>query len=83
MFKYYANDFFSLIVAIILIVAIFIASMVLFLWLWKCIAVAVFGLPMLTFWQGVGLQVLCSMLFKVNPGQFIKVIPVEDEEEEK
>ena len=83
MLKYHVNDFISMIVAILLIVAVFMASMVLFLWLWKCIAVAIFGLPMLTFWQGVGLRILCSMLFKTNPGQLVKVMPEENEEEEK
>lgn len=34
------------------------------LWLWKLIAVGVFGLKDLTFWQFFGLTLLCNYLFK-------------------
>lgn len=44
------------------------ASFVFQLWLWKIIMVAIFGLPMLTFWQMVGLNILIwSFTGHVNP----------------
>ena len=32
------------------------------LWLWNWLMPVIFGLPMLTFWQAVGLVVLCRLL---------------------
>lgn len=36
------------------------------LWLWNVIAVAIFGLPSLTFLQFIGLQMLIGMIFPQN-----------------
>lgn len=36
-------------------------SVVFQVWLWKVIAVAIFGLPQLSFWQMVGLDFLIDM----------------------
>lgn len=35
---------------------------VLVMWLWNWLMPSLFGLPMLTFWQAVGLLVLCRLL---------------------
>ena len=32
--------------------------------LWNAIVPDIFGLPTITFWQALGLSVLCSLLFK-------------------
>jgi hypothetical protein len=37
------------------------------LWLlWNCLMPTIFGLPHITFWQAVGLNILTSILFKSN-----------------
>jgi high-affinity Fe2+/Pb2+ permease len=39
------------------------------MWLWNWLMPAIFGLPIITFWQAVGLLVLSHMLFKSHaPG---------------
>lgn len=35
--------------------------------LWGAIAISVFGLPALSYWQFSGLYILCNILFKSNP----------------
>ena len=32
--------------------------------LWNCLMPVIFKLPSITFWQALGLNVLCSVLFK-------------------
>ena len=49
-------------IAIIAIV-FFIGFNFIAVWLWGAIAVAVFGLPALNFWQMLGLRVLISLIF--------------------
>jgi hypothetical protein len=34
------------------------------MWLWNMIIVAVFGAPILSYWQAYGLCIICSILFK-------------------
>lgn len=34
------------------------------MWLWNWLVPAIFGLPALSYWQAVGLTVLCHLLFK-------------------
>jgi hypothetical protein len=34
------------------------------MWLWNWLMPALFGLPVITYWQAVGLFVLCHLLFK-------------------
>ena len=34
------------------------------MWLWNWLMPAIFGLPVITFWQAVGLLVLSHLLFK-------------------
>jgi energy-coupling factor transporter transmembrane protein EcfT len=52
------NGAFQLLIFILIVLGLLFASIVFQLWLWKIIMVAVFGLPMLTFWQMVGLDLL-------------------------
>ena len=52
------NGAFQLLIFILIVLGLLFASIVFQLWLWKIIMVAVFGLPMLTFWQMVGLDFL-------------------------
>lgn len=52
------NGWFQLLIFILIVLGLLFASIVFQLWLWKIIMVAVFGLPMLTFWQMVGLNFL-------------------------
>jgi len=48
--------------SIILTILLWVLSILLGLWLWKIIAVGVFGLKMLSFWQFVGLKILIWFL---------------------
>lgn len=67
------SGWFQLLVFILIVLGLLFASIVFQLWLWKIIMVAVFGLPMLTFWQMVGLDFLFwTFTGKVN-GDFIKI----------
>ena len=43
---------------LLLVFAIWLALITFHLWLWNVIAVAIFGLPELTFWQFIGLNIL-------------------------
>lgn len=52
------NGGFQLLIFILVTLGLLFVSIVFQLWLWKVIMVAVFGLPMLTFWQMVGLDIL-------------------------
>lgn len=52
------NGAFQLLIFILIVLGLLFASIVFQLWLWKIVMVAVFGLPMLTFWQMVGLDLL-------------------------
>lgn len=52
------NGGFQLLIFILVTLGLLFVSIVFQLWLWKIIMVAVFGLPMLTFWQMVGLDFL-------------------------
>lgn len=49
---------------ILFCIAIWFAGTSFYLWLYGVIAVKIFGLPALSFWQFVGLEMLCSALFK-------------------
>ena len=57
-----------LILVFIVVLGLFFGLMCIFnaigLWLWTTIAVNIFGLPALTFWQFFGLNWLCTFLFK-------------------
>jgi len=35
-------------------------------WLWNWLMPLIFGLTKITFWQALGLNLLCGMLFKSN-----------------
>lgn len=48
---------------ILLCLAIIFALTCFHLWLWGVIAVKIFGLPALNFWQFVGLKILARSLF--------------------
>lgn len=52
------NGGFQLLIFILIVLGLLFVSIVFQLWLWKIIMVAIFGLPMLTFWQMVGLDFL-------------------------
>ena len=34
------------------------------MWLWNMIIVAMFGAPILSYWQAYGICIICSILFK-------------------
>lgn len=62
------GEFFGL---LLLIIAIWFALTTFYLWLWKVIAVGIFGLPQLSFWQYVGFELLIRSLTAHNDiGQF-------------
>lgn len=52
----------QLLVFIFVILGLLFAIIVFQLWLWKIIFVAAFGLPQLTFWQMVALDIFCDTL---------------------
>lgn len=52
----------QLFVFILVTLGILFAIIVFQLWLWKIIFVAAFGLPQLTFWQMVALNIFCDTL---------------------
>lgn len=49
--------------AFILGIILFLLVLAVGCWLWGVIAVSIFGLPELTYWQFAGLYVICNMLF--------------------
>ena len=53
------NGLFMAVVVILLIVGVYWLGF----WLWGLIAVAKFGLPILTLWEYLGMSVLLSLLF--------------------
>ena len=38
------------------------------MWLWNWLMPLIFGLPTITFWQAVGLYLLCGVLFNQTSG---------------
>lgn len=52
----------QLFVFILIMFGLLFAIIVFQLWLWKIIFVAAFGLPQLTFWQMVALNIFCDIL---------------------
>jgi hypothetical protein len=48
---------------LILAIAVWFALNVFYLWLWSIIAVKIFALPALNFWQMIGLRLLTRSLF--------------------
>lgn len=62
------GEFFGL---LLLAIAIWFALTTFYVWLWKVIAVGIFELPKLSFWQFVGLELLTRSLTAHNDiGQF-------------
>ena len=57
------ENFLGCLGAIVLTVAVFLLCGLIVWWLWGAIAVAAFGLPVLTYWQCYGLLWLCNLLF--------------------
>lgn len=62
------NNFFTNLVAFI-VALVFVAIFALILafpvmWLWNWIMPAVFGLIKITFWQALGINLLCGFLFR-------------------
>ena len=53
---------------LLIAVAVWISFTYLGVWLWKMIMVQIFGLPALSFWQFVGLDMLISLLFPTYNG---------------
>lgn len=67
------DDFLNAIHAILFVIIIFLFIVILFgapvMWLWNALMPVIFGLGRISFWQAVGLSLLCTMLFgKVNIG---------------
>lgn len=54
----YGGGFFLLLILIALLTGIPVY------FLWNALMPDIFGLPEITFWQALGLSVLCSLLFK-------------------
>ena len=50
------------IIAVVVVMGVIMALPVMWLWNWLC--PTLFGLPSLGFWQAMGLNVLCGILFK-------------------
>lgn len=48
---------------VILVIALLFLSSAITMWLWNWIAVSLFGLPVIGYWQAFGLQLLCHILF--------------------
>lgn len=70
-YKKITNDdynFFAVIGAILLIVALFVIFNVVAVWLWGIIAVGIFGLPALNFWQMLGLKLLLELIIPTVSG---------------
>lgn len=53
---------------LLIAIAVWIGLTFLGVYLWKMIMVQIFGLPVLSFWQFVGLDVLISLLFPTYNG---------------
>lgn len=51
-----------IVVGVIIVVALLLTLPV--MWLWNWLMPVIFELPTITFWQALGLSVLCSFLFK-------------------
>lgn len=51
-------------------ILLFICSAIL-MWLWNIVVVALFGLPVISYWQSCGLYVISNILFK--NGNSIKI----------
>lgn len=70
-YKKITNDdynFLAVIGAILLIVALFVIFNVVAVWLWGIIAVGIFGLPALNFWQMLGLKLLLELIIPTVSG---------------
>lgn len=57
------------ILIMILLFGLFCLEAAIGVWLWGIIMVGVFGLPSLTFWQFIGLQILIYILFPSMGGK--------------
>lgn len=53
-----------LVVFLGLVIAVFTGFPI--MWLWNWLMPVIFGLKTITFWQAVGLAVLCNMLFNTK-----------------
>ena len=67
------NGWLQLLIFILIVLGLLFACIVFQLWLWKIIMVAVFGLPMLTFWQMVGLDFLVWTFTGKVDGDAVKI----------
>lgn len=52
-----------IILLVVLIVLAFVYSGIL-MWVWNMIIPALFGLPMISFWQALGIYIISNILFK-------------------
>lgn len=56
---------------IVFVLALILSAMLLgfpIMWLWNWLMPDLFGLQTITFWQAIGLYILCSLLFKSAKG---------------
>lgn len=60
----------ALIGAVLVIAILFIIFNAIAVWLWGIIAVGVFGLPALNFWQMLGLKLLLRWLIPMSSGGY-------------
>jgi len=56
--------FSTFIVVVITILLVVVICALPTMWLWNWLMPAIFGLGKITFWQALGLNMLCSILFK-------------------
>lgn len=62
--KYDSTDAFSLLIATLIAIAVVALLSVIVMWLWNWIAVGLFGLPVVGFWEAFGIWLLSGILFK-------------------
>ena len=62
--KYNSSTLVAFLFATIIAVAAIALSSAITMWLWNWIAVGLFSLPIVGFWEAFGIMMLCSFLFK-------------------
>jgi hypothetical protein len=62
--KYDSTSAFALLIATLITIAVVALLAVIVMWLWNWIAVGLFGLPVVGFWEAFGIWLLSGILFK-------------------
>lgn len=62
------NDKYEMFFRILLIIGVWVIGLffwsLIVMWIWNCVITTVFGLPVVSYWQSMGIYALCSILFK-------------------